>query len=375
VAIFKRDASPSKILLTPTAVLYVRTSPAGGLSAGAIAGIAVGSAAAVAALAGGAWLLLRRRRLRRGKELQQHKQQPEADVAGKPPGSRSPKLQRISDDNPLAALSPFEAASASAVPFGPGPYGFLTSGTASSAGSGSRLPPLPPRPPPLRSSSATPLQPQLSPAGVLAHAGSAPLQAGSGRAWPPWHPSSGGSVDSASPAAAAAAAIAPQSSAGLSLPHTPVRNSLDEALLLQQQARQRRLSLGSSSGPPGSLLTCGSTFASSASLPASQSAQSQGSGVAVLQELMQHAAIQDAIISSSGMATQSPDASSGGVVQLPQLLRADTLPQRLREWVVDISALTILRWPNGKQQELGTGARWADGWMGCVSRAGCAWQC
>ena len=391
VGIFKKDASPSAILLTPTAVLYVRTSPAGGLSAGAIAGIAVGCTAAVAALAAGAWLLRRRQLRRRKTELQQHKQQTEAGVAGTPPVSGSPKLQRMSDDIPLTALSPFEAVSASALPFGPGPYSCLPSGTASSAGSGSRLPPLPPRPAPLRSSSATPLKPQLSPAGVLAHAGSAPLQAGSSRAcWPPWHPSSGGNVDGTSPAAAAAA-MAAQGSAGLSVPHTPVRYSLDESYLLQQQARQRRLSLGSrtgslgsgppgslGSGPPGSLLTRGSTFASSSSMPASQSAQGQGSpSGAVLQELMQRAAMQDAIISSSGLATQPPDAnaSGGGEVQLHRMLSADTLPQRLREWVVDSSALTILRWPNGKQQELGSGARWAGGWMGCISCAGCTWQC
>ena len=147
VGIFKKDAAPSAILLTPTAVLYVRTSPAGGLSAGAIAGIVVGCTAAVAALAAGAWLLRRRQLRRRKTELQQHKQQTEAGVAGTPPVSGSPKLQRMSDDIPLTALSPFEAVSASAVPFGPGPYSCLPSGTASSAGSGSRLPPLPPRPP------------------------------------------------------------------------------------------------------------------------------------------------------------------------------------------------------------------------------------
>lgn len=33
------------------------------------------------------------------------------------------------------------------------------------------------------------------------------------------------------------------------------------------------------------------------------------------------------------------------------------LPPRLREWAVDPSAVHWLRWPNGKLQEIGSGAR------------------
>lgn len=42
------------------------------------------------------------------------------------------------------------------------------------------------------------------------------------------------------------------------------------------------------------------------------------------------------------------------------------LPPRLREWVVDASQVTYLRWPNGKPREIGSGARWGVG--GCGGR-------
>ena len=45
------------------------------------------------------------------------------------------------------------------------------------------------------------------------------------------------------------------------------------------------------------------------------------------------------------------------------LLAPASLPEALRDVLVDISELQPLRWPNGALQELGTGARWAA-WRG-----------
>ena len=58
-------SAPLALLAALQGVLYLRQDTGGGLSAGAIAGIAVGAAAGVAALACAAWMLVRRRRRRR----------------------------------------------------------------------------------------------------------------------------------------------------------------------------------------------------------------------------------------------------------------------------------------------------------------------
>ncbi|EFN51486.1 hypothetical protein CHLNCDRAFT_140122 [Chlorella variabilis] len=83
VAIFKHSADPAAIILTPSAVLYLRDHPhngttssvdgtvayqptsRGGLPPGAAAGAAVGAALAAAAAGAAAWALRRRRRRRR----------------------------------------------------------------------------------------------------------------------------------------------------------------------------------------------------------------------------------------------------------------------------------------------------------------------
>ncbi|KAL4432000.1 hypothetical protein ABPG77_000267 [Micractinium sp. CCAP 211/92] len=64
VGVLKTGAPPASLYVVPAGVLYVQQpdSSGSGLSGGAIAGIAVGSAAAVAVLAVAAWLLIVRRR-------------------------------------------------------------------------------------------------------------------------------------------------------------------------------------------------------------------------------------------------------------------------------------------------------------------------
>lgn len=64
VGVLKTGVPPASLYVVPAGVLYVQQpdSSGSGLSGGAIAGIAVGSAAAVAVLAVAAWLLIVRRR-------------------------------------------------------------------------------------------------------------------------------------------------------------------------------------------------------------------------------------------------------------------------------------------------------------------------
>lgn len=68
-AYYKNERGPAVTLYVPTTTLYVwdgsKGASSGGLSAGAIAGIAVGAAAAACIAVGAAWLALRRRRRRK----------------------------------------------------------------------------------------------------------------------------------------------------------------------------------------------------------------------------------------------------------------------------------------------------------------------
>jgi hypothetical protein len=81
----------------------------------------------------------------------------------------------------------------------------------------------------------------------------------------------------------------------------------------------------------------------------------------VLFELADHVARQEALACDADLAA----AASGPIEH--RLVSVETLPPRLREWVVDPSAITFLRRPNGALWEVGSGARWAlfrkPGWL------------
>ncbi|KAI7845918.1 hypothetical protein COHA_000464 [Chlorella ohadii] len=84
--------------------------------------------------------------------------------------------------------------------------------------------------------------------------------------------------------------------------------------------------------------------------PLSASPHSSGlsSEQSALPELVQHVEQHDAAAARSlGLAAQASE---------HVLLSATTLPPRLREWVVDPSAVEYLRWPNGSPIEIGRGA-------------------
>jgi hypothetical protein len=80
----------------------------------------------------------------------------------------------------------------------------------------------------------------------------------------------------------------------------------------------------------------------------------------VLPELADHVARQEALACDADLA-----AAASGLIE-HRLVSAETLPPRLREWVVDPSALTFLRRPNGALWEVGSGARWALFWC-CIT--------
>lgn len=166
--------------------------------------------------------------------------------------------------------------------------------------------------------------------------------------------------------------------------------------------RSGRSGPGSDSGPSQTVpavLSRTSTLASSSALPmpmpaqqpaqpplqlpqqvqqplqrALQQAKQAQQAQQVLPELVQHVAQHEA--AAGGAATGRPGSSqtgttgtassSDGSSREHQLVQADTLPPRLRGWVVSPEEVEYLRWPGGKLQELGSGARWARGrrWAG-----------
>ncbi len=68
--------------------------------------------------------------------------------------------------------------------------------------------------------------------------------------------------------------------------------------------------------------------------------------------LVQHVAQQDVLAVGSPGGSCSYDASDA-----PAPLSGNLLPPRLRECLVDPALVDYLRWPSGKLQELGSGAR------------------
>lgn len=129
LAIFKHDANESSILFNPTGLLCLRNDPAPpantssseGLSAAAIAGIAVGTTAATVAVAGLLAALLLRQRQRRRRALDALKQ------SGSLSGDMALQIAVLpSSAEPDSTDSPFatEAAAAAAVAaFGPAAAG------------------------------------------------------------------------------------------------------------------------------------------------------------------------------------------------------------------------------------------------------------
>ena len=58
----------------------------------------------------------------------------------------------------------------------------------------------------------------------------------------------------------------------------------------------------------------------------------------------------------------SPEGGVGGdLLTELSLLAPTSLPEALRDVLVDLSELQPLRWPNGALQELGSGGRWVVG--------------
>ncbi|PSC73546.1 Serine threonine-kinase CTR1 [Micractinium conductrix] len=137
VGIFKHATDPSKILFNPTGVLYLRQDTGGGLSAGAIAGIAVGAAAGVAALACAAWMLVRRRRRRRAADALPGKAGVEGGSVSTGPWPEcdpgSPAYQQQQQQQHVE-LQPAEQQQVQSVWLAPAPSGMLAS-AASALGS------------------------------------------------------------------------------------------------------------------------------------------------------------------------------------------------------------------------------------------------
>lgn len=325
-----------QILFNPTGILSLK-QPAG-LSAGAIAGIAVGCAAAAALLAGAAVLLVRRRRRCRRQQSSGAsfpKSAPSSggvDVedsaqcgsGGGPPAGPTtppPPQPRASGDG-LLHLSPFTAAAAMAPAF--------DSSEASM--------PAWAAPAPANGVHGTPVVRGLPPPfpGRAARAGSAPVpQHTCSRLGKPPAGRRGSDPE-------AAAAARPHPLAALS-------SQTSSAAWQQQSPASRSGRLGSDAAGPGG--GAAPSAAASASLVGGPAARR-----GVLPELVQHVAEQEA--QAARAAAEGPRSDEASA-ELP-LVGADTLPPQLRQWVVDGSALTFVCWPgSSKRQELGSGARWA----------------
>lgn len=281
----KADADPANWILTPTTIMYVEDTPSAssssglstgaidtpsassssGLSTGAIAGIAVGCAAAVAALAAAAWVLVQHRR--------------RATAAG--------------------GLHTAKSNASSSIGGGLPEWGTAGSGTDGYNGGGGKQPwavqpwPMHPSGSPGSSMAASPFA-VASAAAVAASAGTTAHSGGSSGA-----------------------------NSYLRQAHLPLVGAgagQAAALLRAGSAPGRGLSVGSTGAPSGSTLP-----------------SAAGSGAEVLAELVQHVAAQDArLLTSSGL-------HSSGSSDLGQWT-IDSLPPRLREWLVPPDQIEFVRW-------------------------------
>ncbi|KAL4431038.1 hypothetical protein ABPG75_006294 [Micractinium tetrahymenae] len=375
VGIFKHNTAPDRIIFNPTGVLYLREGMdgSGDLSAGAIAGIAVGCAAAVALLGAAAWLVLRRRRRQRlaahaagGKatECSASTVPGDLETAGEPSGSVYPPPAPLEQQSTsLSQLSEQRQQAPRAMELARAPSHGLVSPFTSSAVAANIFD----SPSRLSSGEATP----ALAAGAAGAAGAAVSRADSvaavhpgarlmGRAGsrPPRPPGSQRiSFDDfcATPpngVAGPAAALGHMSS--LQSPATPsMLASRDGSAAVQLAAGQRHgsgstrasLDAGGSEGPGEAAMdrehSALLSSASTGGLP----------GTAPLPELVQHVAEQD-VLAVGSLGGSGSSASS----DTPVPLSVDSLPPRLREWLVNPALVEYLRWPNGKLQELGAGA-------------------
>lgn len=390
VGIFKHETAPDRIIFNPTGVLYLRENEDGSLSAGAIAGIAVGCATGAALLAFAAVLLLRRRRRQRlaspaavGKVTEGSDSTALGDVetAGEHSGSvypppqplaAQPAGQQSTAPSPLSGpmqqgqpvhrslelarapstglVSPFTSSAVAAAIFGNPSRHSSGEATPARAASGA----------PGTAGTAGAAAGGAAAAASRADSGAvlqlAPRLAGRAGSRPP-RPSGSQRISlddhCATPPnglAGAAAVVAASYPSSLQSPVTPfalpsrfgggaaplsrrhgsgsVRTSLDAHEGLGVAALDRE---------PSALLLS----ASASMLP----------GTAPLPELVHHVAEQDvqAVASLGG-------SGSSGSLDAPAPLSVGLLPPRLRECLVDPALVEYLRWPNGKLQELGSGA-------------------
>lgn len=356
------------IIYNPTAVFYLRDAPpAGGsspaLSAGAIAGIAVGATAAALAVLAAALLLIRRQRRRRqtgpcgapspkaADALAKAMEEGAADSPGSAPSDSAAQPSCRSDATAAAAAASTPAAPpctaaayrAAVLPtavlasvanecarVAMSPFASLAVGAPFSTG---RLR----RAGSADSCSATSVlaalrQQQLAPAGgpPVAWRRSAPAEARLGDEW-----MGEGPVRLTAPARLWTPADGAPS---------PAWHSSTPAGQLQDSCGQP--SAGSPSSSPRSSAAEGGL--TPVRLSRGQSSHRQCSGE--LSELMQLVAAQDT-------AAQQEAAPQEEGPQLSGLGAA--LPATLRAWVVDPADVCLLRWPNGSLQVLGSGARCA----------------
>lgn len=277
----------------------------------------MGAAAAAAALAGVTYLLLARRQRRRrslaGSSAATGATHKDASTLSSGAAldsadgsSRLQPGQRRHSADAMLQLSPFTAAAAAAPPFelpsalseqlGPMPH--QAAGSLAGSTPSVQLGALPPY-----SAAGKP----LSPAGSLR---------------PPLHPGS---------AAGAAVPASPEIGEAARLPASPLPR------------------VGSSSAV---VATRSSTLASSGSLVGAMAERSRQRDA--LPELVRLVQAREAVVSSSGL--NAEDSNSDEAPE-HQLLVPGTLPPQLRQHLIDGSQVRFLRWPSGKRQELGSGAR------------------
>jgi hypothetical protein len=329
----------------PTACLYIKNAhDPGGLSAGAIAGIAVASVAAGVALAVAAWLLLRRRRRQRARRLAAHISTPKAlEVGLVAPGggSSDPGVQQSQAAAAAAAArrfvqlsrggnippSPFSSADAGDAAFdGDSSSTRVFAHSGSDGGSGLRV---------AVAGTARP-SPQLPLAGYSA-AGSAATMAqaarmGAGTALP---------AGTTSPEGSVAMVSSPQHQ------QYPQYHQQQQSSWLSGQPSTVSLSPSPTTTSIGAVGGGGSGRGSIVGQP---HAAAGAPDAMPLAELVEHVAQQDAVAGlGSGPTGASPVSHH---VMLP-----GALPAGLLEWVVDPESVSYLRWPNGKLKELGCGAR------------------
>lgn len=324
-------ANLSTFRLNSGSVLYVRDDLAslqagsgnGGLSAGAIAGIAAGGVVAALAAAGAAAFVVRRHRRQRcmpasgsdsaGKTAEEGLAVPSS--APSSPSAWDAVSQQQHLQTPRVSLEMLKA-----IPV-----------------------------PPSRGASASTAELQRSSASPFAASASEPFNMAAGAPLP----TAIGSPFPAVPSPFAA---------------TAAPNVLHSTHSVQVAGSATRLHSGS--GLKGS--ACSGSCPSCSPGTSSGAGTEPGSAQALLPELERHVAACDATrrFSTSAALQQSicaaAVAAAGSSGDQPALMEGPThsmrvLPPVLRDWVVDLKDVRFLRHPDGTLHELGSGARWGGG--------------